>query len=295
MTRVLIGLAVILCVGAHLGLAQDESLLIGPGDVLNVQVLEAPELTQHARVTDNGLLPLIIGGEVKLAGMTPAQAAEVVTQALVSGNYMLHPHVSVTIEQFATQDVTVMGQVHNPSTYIIGTPRPIMAVLALAGGVTDLADRRILIQRHVSKEQVEYFLSNDSKMALDKSAMVYPGDTVVVPKIDVVYVLGDVARPGGYPMATNDGKLSMLQAVGLAGSRLPSGKSSQTRLIRKQATGGYIEAKVDLAKLEYGKEPDIPLQPDDIIYIPFSYIKNMATNLSGIIAAATSATIIAKP
>jgi polysaccharide export outer membrane protein len=294
MARVLV-VAVLSLFGTCCCLAQDESLLIGPGDTISIQVLEASELTQHVRVTDSGSVPLVIGGQIHVAGLTPAQAADEVEKALKSGDYLLTPHATVTIDQFETQNVTVMGQVLKPSTYPINTPRPIMAVLAMAGGATDLADRRIVVERHGTREQVQYFLSNDSKTALDKSPLVYPGDTVVVPRIDVVYVLGDVARPGGYPMATNDGKLSMLQAIGLAGSRLPHGKSSQTRLIRKLATGGYTEEKVDVGKLELGKEPDITMQPDDIIYIPFGYIKNIATNLGGIVAAAASAVIIAKP
>lgn len=292
MNKVSICLVVFFCFAAPCGFGQDESLLIGPGDLLNVQVLEAPEMNQHARVTDSGSVPLIIGGEVKVAGLSPAEAADRVAKALVDGRFMLHPHVSVAIEQYATQNVTVMGQVKLPGTYPIATPRPIISVLALAGGVTNLANRRIEIERHVSKKRISYFLSNDSDTALDKNLTVYPGDTVLVPKIDVVYVLGDVERPGGYPMDTNDGSLSLLQVVGLAGSQLPHAKENSTRLIRKQPNGTYMEMQIALSKMEKGKEADIALKPDDIVYVPFSYIKNMGTNLSGIIAGAGNAAIL---
>ena len=292
MTKTAVFMAAILCFGAHAGFSQDESLRIGPGDQIGIQVLEAQELTQHPRVTDNGTVPLIVGGDVKVAGLTPADAGNAIAKILVSGQYMLHPHVSVVVEQYATQNVTVIGQVKSPSAYPIGTPRPVLAVLALAGGVTDMADRRIEIERHGSKERVEYFLSNDSATALDKSPEVYPGDTIVVPKIDVVYVLGDVSRPGGYPMATNNGQLSLLQAVGLAGSRLPHAKADSTRLIRKQPDGTYVEQKIAMSKLENGDMADVALRPDDIVYIPFSFLKNMGTNLAGLVSATGSAAIV---
>jgi polysaccharide export outer membrane protein len=272
-------------------LAQKESLLIGPGDGITIQVLEAPELTQHVRVTDSGSVPLIVGGSIKVDGLTPSKAAEAVTQALKSGDYLLNPHVTVTVDQYATANVTVMGQVKQPGAYPIGTPRSVIDVLALAGGATDLADRRVAVERHGSKERVEYFLSNHSTTALDTNALVYPGDIVLVPKAEVVYVMGDVPKPGGYPMATNDGKLSVLQAVTLAGSQEPSAWPNSARLIRKLPDGTYVQTQVALTKMSKGKVPDIPLQPDDIIYIPFSFLRNMATNLSSIVAAAASATI----
>jgi polysaccharide export outer membrane protein len=166
--------------------AQTESLTIGPGDLLHVKVLESAELEQTARVTDAGTLPLILGGTVKVAGLTPSDAALVIGRVLVAGNYILTPHVSVTLEQAATQTVTIMGQVHAPGNYAINTPRPVMDVLALAGGLTDLADRRVTIERHGTKERVEFVDANSAKTALDANITVFPGDTVVVPKAEVM-------------------------------------------------------------------------------------------------------------
>ncbi|MGB9144394.1 MAG: polysaccharide biosynthesis/export family protein [Acidobacteriaceae bacterium] len=271
--------------------APKESLLIGPADSITIQVLEAPELTQHVRVTDAGYVPLIVGGSVKVSGLTPAQASRAVENALKKGNFVLNPHVTITDDQQATQNVTVLGQVKTPGYYPIGTPRSVLDVLALAGGPTDLADRHITIQRHDSDTRIQYFLSNHSNTALDTSVMVYPGDTVIVPQIDVVYVLGDVPRPGGYPMATNDGTLSLLQAVSLAGSDIPNAVARKTRLLRKQPNGTYVVMQLNLKKMEKGEERDMLLQPNDIVYIPFSYIKNIGTNLGSIVAASGSAAI----
>jgi polysaccharide biosynthesis/export protein len=272
-------------------LAQTESLTIGPGDLLHLKVLEAPELEQSARVSDAGTVALILGGKVQVAGLTPAEAAVAIERALVEGHYVLTPHVSVTTEQTATQNVTILGQVRSPGSYPIVTPRPILDVLALAGGLNDLAQRKVTIQRHSTKERVDYVLSNSANAALDANVPVYPGDTVLVPKADVVYVLGDVNRPGGIAIVTNDSKLSALQALTLAGGTPPNAVPSHSRLIRKQADGSHVELPLQLSAMQKGKEPDIPLQGDDIIYVPFSYARNMAVGAGSLVGATSSAAI----
>ena len=277
------------CVGSCL--AQTESLTIGPGDLLHLKVLEAPELEQATRVSDAGTLTLILGGKVQVAGLTPAEAAVAIERALVEGHYVLTPHVSVTTEQTATENVTILGQVRTPGSYPIATPRPILDVLALAGGLNDLAQRKVTIQRHASKERVDYVLSNSANAALDANVPVYPGDTVLVPKADVVYVLGDVNRPGGIAIVTNDSKLSALQALSLAGGTPPNAVPSHSRLIRKQADGTHVELPLQLSAMQKGKEPDIPLQGDDIIYVPFSYARNMAVGAGSLVGATSSAAI----
>jgi|SRR5580658_6076441 polysaccharide biosynthesis/export protein len=272
-------------------LAQTESLTIGPGDMLHLKVLEAPELEQSSRVSDAGTLTLILGGKVQVAGLTPAEAAVAIERTLVEGHFVLTPHVSVTTEQTATQNVTILGQVRTPGSYPIATPRPILDVLALAGGLNDLAQRKVTIQRHASKERVDYVLSNSANAALDANVPVYPGDTVLVPKADVVYVLGDVNRPGGIAIVTNDSKLSALQALSLAGGTPPNAVPSHSRLIRKQADGSHVELPLQLSAMQKGKEPDIPLQGDDIIYVPFSYARNMAVGAGSLVGATSSAAI----
>ena len=271
--------------------AQTESLTIGRGDVLRVKVLEAPELEQSARVTDAGTVTLILGGSVQLAGLTTAEAGIAIGRVLVEGHYVLTPHVSVTLDQTVTQNVTIMGQVRSPGSYAIGTPRPILDVLALAGGLTDLADRKVTIQRHATKDRIVFVVSNSANTALDASVAVSPGDTVIVPKADVVYILGDVGRPGGIAMVTNDSKLSALQALSLAGGTPPNAVPSHARLIRKQADGSHMELPLQLSAMQKGKQPDIPLQADDIVYVPFSYTRNMAMGAGSLVGATSSAAI----
>ena len=291
--RMLKGIVLTFCLTSTL-FAQQESLVIGPGDEVHVQVFDTPDLNEDARVTDSGELPLVLGGKIKLASLTPVEAARSIEAALISSHVMYYPRVMVTVTQYATQNVTVFGQVVKPGTYPIDTPRSVVDVLGLAGGLTDLADRRVTIERHTSHRQITYYVSNRSDDLLDQKVMVNPGDKVVVPKAGIVYVLGDVGRPGGYPMTNNDGTLTVLQAISAAGGTQSSAVPSHTRLIRRTAAGGYQSDPVPFSAMQKGKKPDIPLQAGDIVYVPFSYLRNAALGLTGIAAAATSAVIYTK-
>ena len=275
--------------------AQKESLLIGPGDQLHIQVFDTPEMEQLPRVTDAGTIPLLFVGDVKVAGMTPGDAAHEIEEALKAKHLMLTPQVAITVQQFATQNVYVMGQVNTPGAYPITTPSSVVSVLALAGGLADTADRHITIERHSDATQrVNYFLSNRSDDALNNDVLVYPGDTVLVPKVGIVYVLGDVGSPGGYPMTTNDSQMTVLQALALAGSANKTSLLSKAKLIRHTANGPQ-EVPMVLASMQKGKDQDIQMQPDDVLYIPSSWMKNLTQNASQIVGSAAAAAVYAHP
>jgi polysaccharide biosynthesis/export protein len=195
------------------------------------------------------------------------------------------------VEQYATQNVSVMGQVRNPGMFPITTPQPIIKGLALAGGLTELADRNITIQRGGDPDKrVTYFLSNRSEAAFTGGVTVNPGDTVLVPKAPIVYVLGDVGRPGAFSIGTNDSKLTALQAIAMAGSVAKSAVPSKARLIRR-GQNGTQELPLQLSAIQKGTQPDIDLQADDIIYVPFSFLKNAAMGTAQIAAQTASAAI----
>jgi polysaccharide export outer membrane protein len=270
---------------------QNESLLIGPGDLLHLQVYDTPEMEQRARVTDAGNIPFSFLGNVGVAGLTPEQAAKQIEGRLVAAGVMLHPQVTVRVEAYATQNASVMGEVQKPGIYEIDTPHTVVEVLALAGGLTYIADRHITIQRHGNaKEKVEYYYSNAAATALSDNPLVYPGDTVVVPKAAVVYVLGDVLKPGGYPISTNNSRMTVLQAIALAGYANHTAAVGRSKLVRATPTG-VEEIDLQVSAMEKGKKPDVALLPDDVVYIPFSFMRNVGVNGSGILASATSAAI----
>ena len=271
--------------------AQNESLLIGRGDLLHLQVYDTPEMEQHARVTDSGSIPFSFLGTVSVSGLTPAQAAEQIEHRLVAAGIMLHPQVTVRVEAYATQNASVMGQVQKPGSYEIDTGRKVVEVLAMAGGLLDIADRHITIQRFgAAQQKVEYYYSNSALTALSEDPMVYPGDTVIVPKAAVVYVLGDVSKPGGYPISTNNSTMTVLQAIALAGYANHTAAVGKSKLVR-ETPAGVVEIDLEVNAMQKGKKPDVALLADDVVYVPFSFMRNIGINGQGILASATSAAI----
>lgn len=280
----------VLGIFACAGVAQQESLLIGPGDLIQIHVFDTPELDQAVRVTDAGTIPLTLGGDVTITSQTPAEASHKIEKVLMDGRFLLHPRVSVVVTQFATQKVAVIGEVKMPGAYSIDTTRSVIDVLSLAGGLTELADRKITIERHGSHEKVMYFVANQAEAALDSAVTVTPGDTVYVPKAGLVYVLGDVARPGGYTMTNNDAQITVLQLVARAGGTNHSAVPSAARLIRKTGAS-YSESPLPLSAMQKGKVPDQKLEANDIIYVPFSYLRNFGMQATGIAGSVGSAAI----
>jgi polysaccharide export outer membrane protein len=267
-----------------------ESLLIGPGDMLHVQVFDTPELEQHARVTDAGEITLLLGGNVKVAALAPPEAAHAIEQRLLEGHFLLRPRVTVTVEEFTTQKVSVLGEVKSPGAYAINTPRSVLEVLALAGGLTELADRKIMIERRVTGEKVPYYVSNKPGLAMETAVQIRPGDTVLVPKAGIVYMLGDVRVPGAYVMGDNESQITALHLLARSGGTNNTAVPSHARLIRKSGNG-YIEIPVALSAMQKGNQADMLLQPDDIVYVPFSYLRNAAVNISGIASSVGSAAV----
>lgn len=278
-------------------MAGSETLLIGPGDQLHIQVLDTPEMEQTPRVTDAGTIPVEGVGSVKVAGLTPAQAETVIQNGLIAARYMRHPVVQVTVTQYATQNVSVLGEVKAPGPYPIGTPRSILDLLALAGGLSQVADRNILIERHGDPaDLVHYYYSNDADKAVEDQVEVNPGDTVIVPKAGIVYILGDVNRPGGYAMVNNQSQMTALEALALAGGLTKTAKEGHARLIRKLSGGTYSDRTLSVGDLQKGKTPDFAMLPGDVLYVPFSFGKNLAVfGSANIVGSAASAAVYAVP
>ena len=269
------------------------SLLISPGDELHISILDMPEMDQNPRVTDAGEVPVQGVGNVRVANMTPGDAATAIHDRLVSAHYLNHPQVSVVVDQFATQEVTLIGEVKTPGAYPIATPRPILDVIALAGGLNDDADRDIVVERHGDQTHpVHYNVNNNAEQAIKEQVLVNPGDTVVIAKAGIVYVLGDVNRPGGFTMSNNESKMTLLEALATAGGAAKTAKMSHARLIHK---ADHTETQISLGDIQKGKQPDFAMSPGDILYVPFSYAKNLIiTSSSGIAGAAGAAAIYAK-
>jgi polysaccharide export outer membrane protein len=274
-----------------------DSLLIAPGDLLHIQVADTPEMDGDARVTDQGMVPVVGIGEVKVAGLTPSDAANAIHDRLIASHYLNHPQVSVNVEEFATLQVSVIGEVKASGAYPIATPRPILDVLALAGGLTPEANRHLLVERKGDQlHPLDYYVSNNATQAIEQQVMVNPGDTIVVPRAGIVYILGDVNRPGGYVMSNNESQLTLLQGLALAGGVTRAAKQGHAHLIRQKQGGGFTDTELSVGEIQKGKQPDLALLPGDVLYLPFSFARNLATTgAAGVAASAAGAAIYAIP
>jgi polysaccharide export outer membrane protein len=279
------------CVGLRAQAPQSESLVIGAGDLLHVTLFREHDLDQTVRVKDAGTISLELVGEVAVKGLSAGEAARRIADRYKAGGFLNHPQAAVMVEESARQQVAVLGEVTRPGTIPITSPRSLLDVLSEAGGLTAVADRHITIRRS-GAAQMTVFLSNKPDAALSSAdVLVQPGDTVLVPKAGIVYVLGDVGRPGGFVMQ-DDARLSLLQAVSLASGANKTANENRARLIRKSGSG-FTETQLQLKNIEHGKEADPELQADDIVFVPFSLAKNIALGATSIFASASSAVIYA--
>ncbi len=266
-----------------------ESLLIGPGDLVSVHIFRADELDTKGRVKDAGTLTLPLIGATPVAGLAAADAADAVAKRYKEAGFLNEPQVAVYIEESAAQQVAVLGEVSHSGTVPVSSPRSLLDVLAAAGGLLKTADGHVTVRRP-SGEAVCVLVANDAAHRVSAGNIkVNPGDTVLVPRAGIVYVLGDVGRPGGYLMQ-DDARLSLLQALSLAAGTTKTAKEGAVRLLRR-VNGVTMELPVHLRAAEQGKAPDLALENEDILYVPFSLGKNLTLGASSIAASAASAVI----
>ena len=270
---------------------QSQSLRIGSGDQLDMAVFNVPEMAQRQRVDENGDYPVPLVGSVHVAGLTLQNAQSLIASKLDSGHFVRDPSVSLFISDFATQGVSVMGEVTKPGVYPVWGERHLLDMIAAAGGVTARAGKVATItHRGNSTAPLNATFTEGSAQDPEANPVVGPGDTIVISKSGIVYVLGEVVRPGGFPME-NDQTLTLMKAVALAQGTSRTAKLGSARLVRNTTTGRQ-ETAVNLKEVMKGHSPDLVLQPDDILYVPNSVAKTLVDRtLPGIVAAASTAVI----
>jgi len=269
------------------------SLKIAPGDLLHITVFDVPEMTQEVRVGANGKAQLALIGDIALAGMTGQEAAETIARELRNKKLLLSPQVNVLVKEFASQGVSVSGEVQHPGVYQVLGSRTLLDLISMAGGLTNVADTRITVQRRgAAEEKITVKLkTDDPETSLANDVQVYPGDLILVPRAGIVYVLGDVNRPGGFVMQ-DSGKITLLQALAQAGGASKSASLSKAVLMRKNPQG-YAINKLHVGKIEKGEDPDLELHANDILFIPNNRLKNAISGTQSVITSIGSASIYA--
>jgi polysaccharide biosynthesis/export protein len=277
-----------------LGPAESSELLIGPGDLLKISVLGAQDFDQELRVARNGDATLALIGPLHVAGLSIEQAGQLIRKRLMDGGFFSDPQVTVFEKEYATQGVSVLGEVQKPGIYPLIGPHHLFDVLSLAGGTTPKAGSQVTITHQNQPHSPQIVkMSNDPDTNGDANAEIRPGDTVFVSKAGIVYVVGDVHRPSGFVMENNN--MTVLQAIAMAEGTTPNAALNSAKIIRR-TPGGPEEIHLELKKMLTAKAPDLKLQAEDIVFVPTNAAKNVGfRTLDEVVRVATGLAIYRVP
>jgi polysaccharide export outer membrane protein len=269
-------------------------LQVSTGDLLDVNVFDTPEFSTRLRVDEHGMVTLPLGGVLSVAGLTAEQVGLAIETRFRETDILKDPHVSVTVLEYATQGVTILGDVKNPGVYPLLGGHGLLDLISAAGGLTMSAGRTVTIT-HRADPTHPVTVSLDTKPGNDAafSVDICPGDTIVVSHAGTVYVLGDVGKPGGFLIANNS-RLTVLQAIALAQGTTRTASLNNAKLIRKTGNG-HEELPVPLKKILAEQVPDQVLADGDILFVPTSGAKSALVAVETILPAAAGAAIYRAP
>ena len=270
------------------------ALQISAGDLLDLDVFDTPELSAKLRVDEQGKVTLPVAGPLSVQGLTAEQAGQAIEARLRDADVLKDPHVSVTVLEFSTQGVTVLGEVKNPGVYPLLGSHGLLDLISVAGGETANAGKDVTVtHRDDPDHPVIVKIASKPGSIAAFNIDVRPGDIVMVAHAGIVYVIGDVNKPGGFLIENND-RLTVLEAIALAQGTNHTASLNHAMLIRK--TGGVRkEVPVPLKKILNNKAEDELLADGDILFVPGSAPKNALRDIESILPSATSAAIYRAP
>jgi polysaccharide export outer membrane protein len=270
----------------------DRSLQLGEGDLIELTVYDVPELTTKTRISSAGDINCPLIGPTHVAGLSTEEAARSIEKRLSA--FLKDPYVSLFVAEYASQGASVLGEVVKPGVYPVLGEQHLFDLISASGGLTEKAGHSITVtHRNDPDRSVTLPVSRNLSDNPESNVKVFPRDTIIVRKADIVYVVGDVSRPSGLLMDASG--LTVLQAIALAGGTNRTAKMSDTRILRK-GPEGMTETKVQLKKILQAKAPDLPLQGGDILVVPSSAGKIFAgRTLEAAIQAATLVSVTAIP
>ena len=279
------------------------SYVLGPGDQLSFVVANFSEEfgDKTFRIDMRGDINVPLAGRIHAAGLTVDEFEGQVEQRLA--RYVKDPQVVATVTEFNSQPVSVLGAVNNAGVKQVAGHKTLFEVLSLAGGLRPDAGSTIKITRNLDQGAIplpdaktdatgQFSVGSISVKAIlnatdpSQNIVVLPGDIISVSKADVIYAVGSVTKPGGFPL-NQDESLSALQVVSLAGGMTKTAAIDKARILRPVAgSSNRTEIAVNLKQIMAGKAPDMPLQPNDILFVPNSSAKSVSyRTLDALIAA----------
>ena len=293
---------------AALADARPVGMTIGSGDLLHIDVFDVPELSRDVRVSDTGEISFpLLPERVPAAGLTPFQLEGKFEDILAERGLVSHPQVTVFIKEQLSQPVSVVGAVNHTMVYQITHPTSLLEVLVAAGGIADTAGSVVMVTRPAPPaarakpvsasneppgdppgDTPEARPADEQKITIRLQDLlesgdsvynipIYGGDTITVPPAGIVYILGfGIVQPGGYVLQGHGEQITVLKALALAHGLTTFAKSDSAVILRNNpATGGRDQLPVHIKAIENHKIEDVPLQTNDILYVPDSVGKKV--------------------
>lgn len=272
---------------------------VGSGDLIEIQVFGVEELSRSVRVSASGGVTLPFVGHLDAAGSTTMEIEARLKSLLEEKEFIKNPEVTVLVTEYRSQPVQVLGAVNNAGRYFLNRPLRLTGVLAMAGGIDpELAGSEVVITRDKpaasGEVQVREVLRVDLNRLLQQgdvlqNIVIQSGDVVHVPEREarLFYVIGDVHRPGAFELPDKR-DLRITQALAQAGGTMKTAKNSKGLLVRFDEAGQRQDIKLNLNRIMRGKNTDIPVLPNDVIFVPGSTAKSIGYGLLGVVPRALS-------
>jgi len=247
---------------------------LGPKDLLEIRVLEIPELNVERRVSESGNISLPLLGETPVSGMTPEEL-RVRLETSLRSRFVNRANVSVIIKEYANKPISILGAVSRPGSLTVSGRWTLLQAISSAGGLTERAGRRIYILRRNDSGEAQVVEVNVADLFGSTSTAwkipIYPSDVINVPARSVVkiYCLGEVKQPGELEFETDD-RISLLSVIAKSGGL--SDRASNRILIKRRGVNGKpSETKHNYKKILSGRAADPDLMADDIVVVLLSF------------------------
>ncbi len=269
----------------------DASFVLGAGDQITLHVEDMDEISDKPiHIDPDGGVDLPLIGRLQAAGLTVPQFKAALAVKL--SKYITNPNISLNVVDNQSSSVSVVGEVNAPGLHPLPGPRSLIEVISLAGGIKPDAGPKVIVTREIqygmlplpeAREDVSGRYSTatlplDDLMASKlpgENILIKPGDIVSVPKGEIVYVIGDVKRAGGFPLSSHQ-SMTLLQALALAEGLGPDAATQSAKILRpiEGDSSHPKEIPVNVKSIFAGKAPDVPVYANDILFIPGSSAKS---------------------
>ncbi len=247
---------------------------IGRDDLLALTVYDEPELTRTVRVDSEGDLRLpMLKKAIHAAGLFPSELEEAISSVLVEQNVLVDPIVTVSVVEYRSRPIIVVGAVKNPITFQATGTVTLLDALSQAQGLTENAGSEILVYRLTADEKQQSAIRRIPVLNLLRgedptlNLQLEGGEEIRVPEAGRIFVVGNVKKPGAYYI-TDGSKSSLMKALALS-EGLDTFSGNRAYIYRLAADGsGRNEIRLELKKILQRKSPDVALEANDILYIP---------------------------